>query len=91
MKYLILIIVFLGFIITPAFAQEVNPSLTIEKLEISAENFNTVLRNAPIIPLDTVHSISWQITLDNIYFMRIQMEMQFLEYMINWIILNLLK
>ena len=66
MKYLILIIVFLGFLISPAFAQEeVNPSLTIEKLEISAENFNTVLRNAPIIPLDTVHSISWQITLDN--------------------------
>ena len=66
MKYLILIIVFLGFLISPAFAQEeVNPSLTIEKLEISAENFNTVLRNAPIIPLDTVHSVSWQITLDN--------------------------
>ena len=65
MKYLILIIVFLGFIITPAFAQEVNPSLTIENMEISAEKFNTVLRNAPIIPLDTVHSISWQITIDN--------------------------
>ena len=66
MKYIILIILFLGFLISPAFAQEeVNPSLTIEKLEISAENFNTVLRNAPIIPLDTVHSVSWQITLDN--------------------------
>ena len=34
MKYLILVIVFLGFIITPAFAQEeVNPSLIIENLE----------------------------------------------------------
>ena len=66
MKYIIPIILFLGFLISPAFAQEeVNPSLTIEKLEISAENFNTVLRNAPIIPLDTVHSVSWQITLDN--------------------------
>ena len=66
MKYIIPIILFLGFLITPVFAQEeVNPSLTIENLEISAENFNTVLRNAPIIPLDTVHSVSWQITLDN--------------------------
>ena len=66
MKYIIPIILFLGFLITPAFAQEeVNPSLTIENLEISAENFNTVLRNAPIVPLDTIHSVSWQITLDN--------------------------
>ena len=44
MKYLILIIVFLGFITTPAFAQEVNPSLTIENMEILAEKFNTVLK-----------------------------------------------
>ena len=66
MKYIIPIILFLGFLITPAFAQEeVNPSLTIENLEISAENFNTVLRNASIIPFDTVHSVSWQITIDN--------------------------
>ena len=66
MKYIIPIILFLGFLVTPVFAQEeVNPSLTIENLEISAENFNTILRNAPIVPLDTVHSVSWQITLDN--------------------------
>ena len=65
MKYLILIIIFLGFIITPAFAQEVNPSLIIENIEISAEKFNTVLRNAPVISLDNVHSVSWQITIDN--------------------------
>ena len=50
MKYLILIIIFLGFIITPVFAQEVNPSLIIENIEISADKFNTVLRNAPVIP-----------------------------------------
>ena len=66
MKYIIPIILFLGFFITPAFAQEeVNPSLSIENLEIPAEKFNTVLRNAPIIQLDTVHDISWQITIDN--------------------------
>ena len=56
----------MGFFITPAFAQEeVNPSLSIENLEIPAEKFNIVLRNAPIIQLDTVHDISWQITIDN--------------------------
>ena len=65
MKYLILVIVFLGFVITPAFAQEVNPSLIIETIQIPAEKFNTVLRNAPIIPLDNIHSVSWQITIDN--------------------------
>ena len=66
MKYIIPIILFLGFLITPVFAQEeVNPSLIIENIEISAEKFNTVLRNAPMIPLDNVHSISWQVTIDN--------------------------
>ena len=66
MKYIIPIILFVGFLITPAFAQEeVNPSLSIENLEIPAEKFNIVLRNAPIIQLDTVHDISWQITIDN--------------------------
>jgi hypothetical protein len=66
MKYFFLGILFLGFLITPAFAQEqTNPSLLIENLEISAEKFNTVLRNAPLIPLDNVHTLSWQVTLDN--------------------------
>ncbi|HJJ21250.1 MAG: hypothetical protein O2834_03305 [Crenarchaeota archaeon] len=65
MKYIISTILFLGFLITPAFAQEVNPSLIIETMEISAEKFNTVMRNAPIIPLDNLHSISWQVTIDN--------------------------
>lgn len=66
MKYLLLIILFLGFLITPAFAQELkNPSLIMETIEIHAKEFNTVLRNAPIIPLDNNHGISWQVTIDN--------------------------
>ena len=66
MKYLFLGIVFLGFLITPVFAQEqVNPSLILEDLEIPGEDFNTVLREAPIIPLDNLHSKSWQVTIDN--------------------------
>ena len=36
-----------------------------ETIEIPAKEFNTVLRNAPIIPLDNNHGISWQVTIDN--------------------------
>ncbi|HJM80047.1 MAG TPA: hypothetical protein QF656_05885 [Nitrosopumilus sp.] len=66
MKYLIPIIFSLGFLIVPVFAQEqTNPSLLIETIEIPAEQFNTVLRNTSIIPLENSHGISWQVTIDN--------------------------
>ena len=65
MKYLIAIILFSGFVISPAFAQEQNPSLIIENIEIPAQEFNHVLRDAPITALDDVHAVSWQVTIDN--------------------------
>ncbi|QDI88874.1 hypothetical protein Nisw_04735 [Candidatus Nitrosopumilus sp. SW] len=65
MRYLFTIILLSGFFITPAFAQEVNPSLIIDSIEIPAEEFNRVLRDAPIVPLDDVHAVSWQVTIDN--------------------------
>ena len=65
MKYLITIILFSGFLISPAFAQELNPSLIIENIEIPAGEFNRVLRDAPIVVLDDVHAVSWQVTIDN--------------------------
>ena len=65
MKYLLTFILFIGFLATPAFAQEINPSLIIETVEIPAEEFNRVLRDAPIVKLDDVHAISWQVTIDN--------------------------
>ncbi len=66
MKYLITIILFAGFFITPAFAQDMkNPSVIIDLIEIPAEEFNRVLRDAPIIPLDDIHGVSWQVTIDN--------------------------
>ena len=66
MKYLLVIILIAGFVIAPAFAQEVkNPSLIIETIEIPAEEFNRVLRDAPIVKLDDVHAVSWQATIDN--------------------------
>ena len=83
MKYLFAIVLLAGFFITPAFAQDVNnPSVIIDTIEIPAEEFNIVLRDAPIIPLDDVHAVSWQVTIDTIYFMQIQMEMLYFEFII---------
>ncbi len=66
MKYLFAIVLLAGFFFTPAFAQDVNnPSVIIDLIEIPAEKFNIVLRDTPIIPLDDVHGISWQVTIDN--------------------------
>ena len=66
MKYLFAVILLAGIIITPAFAQETNnPSLIIDTLEIPSDEFNIVLREAPIIVLDDIHSVSWQVTIDN--------------------------
>ena len=66
MKYVFLLILFVGFLSTPAFAEEVkNPSVIIETIEIPAEEFNLVSRDAPVIKLDNIHAISWQVTIDN--------------------------
>jgi hypothetical protein len=65
-KYLFAIILLAGIFVSPAFAQEnKNPSLIIETLEIPSDEFNTVLREAPIRVLDDVHAVSWQVTIDN--------------------------
>ena len=66
MKYLFAIVLLTGFFITPAFAQEMkNPSVIIDTIEIPAEEFNTVLRDALIVSFDDAHTISWQVTIDN--------------------------
>jgi hypothetical protein len=65
MRYLFAIILLSGIFITPAFAQEINPSLIIDEIEVPAQEFNRVLRDAPIVPLDDVHAVSWQVTIDN--------------------------
>ena len=66
MKYLFAIIFLGGIFISPAFAQETNnPSLIIDTLEIPSDEFNTVVREAPIRVLDDVHAVSWQVTIDN--------------------------
>lgn len=65
MKYLVLFLIS-GFFISPAFAQEIkNPSLVIETLEIPADEFNTISRDAAVVKMDKMHETSWQITIDN--------------------------
>lgn len=50
-----------------AWAQEEvkNPSLTIETITVDAPDFNRVLRDAPVVPLERAHIVSWQATIDN--------------------------
>jgi len=65
-KYLLVLALVTGFVISPAFAQELkNPSLIIDTIEIPADKFNILLRDAPVVMLDDVHAISWQVTIDN--------------------------
>lgn len=66
MKYLIALFLIAGFFISPAFAQELkNPSLVIDTIEIPAEEFNKISRDAVIEKMDKLHEISWQATIDN--------------------------
>ncbi len=65
MKCLILFLL-LGFSLTPAFAQELtNPSLLLDTINIPSDEFNRILREAPVVYLDDVHAVSWQVTIDN--------------------------
>ena len=66
MRYLIVIIIFSGFL-TPALAQEdiKNPSIIINTKEIPFQDFNTISREAISFDLEESHSISWNITIDN--------------------------
>jgi len=65
-KYVFALILLGGIFVLPAFAQETNnPSLIIDTLEIPSDEFNTVLREAPIRVLDDIHAVSWQVTIDN--------------------------
>ena len=66
MKYLIVLFLIFGSFASPAFAQELkNPSLIIDTIEIPAENFNTISRDAVVVQMDKTHTISWQATIDN--------------------------
>lgn len=42
-----------------------NPSLLIETREFPSGEFNRVGRDAPVMQLDEIHAVSWQVTIDN--------------------------
>ncbi|MBI2111639.1 MAG: hypothetical protein HY476_03890 [Nitrosarchaeum sp.] len=66
MKYLLTLILLFGFILSPVFAEESkNPTLIIDTIEIPSYEFNKILRDAIIIPMQRTHAISWQVTIDN--------------------------
>lgn len=66
MKYLTVLVLLVGLFATPAFAQDLkNPSLIINNIEVPSDEFNRIQRDAPIVKLDKVHGVSWQVTIDN--------------------------
>ena len=66
MKYLLALVLLSGFVISPVFAEESkNPTLIIDTIEIPSYEFNKILRDVIIIPMQRIHGISWQVTIDN--------------------------
>ena len=61
-----LVVIFFSLGIIPVFAQEPsNPSLSLDAIQVPFDDFNTVARDAKIIPLNDIHSVSWQVTIHN--------------------------
>ena len=66
MKYILIFSLVFSILIIPAYAQtQQNPSLSLQTIEISASDFNTVARDSVIVPLEKPHTISWQVTIRN--------------------------
>jgi len=64
--YYLIIGIFSIILLNPVYAQETtNTSLILYEEEIPYYEFNRVARDASITEFDNVHSISWQIILDN--------------------------
>jgi len=65
-KYLLVLILFFGLVVSPVFAEELkNPSLIIDTIEIPSHEFNKILRDTNIVEMQRIHTISWQVTIDN--------------------------
>ncbi|MFY9301508.1 MAG: hypothetical protein WAO91_10015 [Candidatus Nitrosotenuis sp.] len=66
MKFLPIVLLLWAVTIIPAHGQEsINPSLMVQKIDVPADDFNKVERDAIPIPLESTHSGSWQITIQN--------------------------
>ncbi len=66
MKYIIFFSIFFSILFIPAYGQtQQNPSLTLETIEISGTDFNTVSRDSIVVDFETPHTVSWQVTIRN--------------------------
>ncbi len=66
MNYIIFFSIFFLILLIPAYGQtQQNPSLTLETIEISGNDFNTVSRDAIVVDLEKPHTVSWQVTIRN--------------------------
>lgn len=67
MKYKTHILILSIFVMVslPVHAESLNPSLVLQTTDVSPDEFNKVSRDATITKLDTTHSGSWQITIEN--------------------------
>ena len=66
MKLIITLLLVFSIGLVPAFAQaQQNPSLVLETIDIPANEFNTVSRDAIIVDFEDPHAVSWQVTIRN--------------------------
>ncbi len=52
-------------VIIPAYGQVANPSLTVQKIDVPASDFNKVQQDAMPVKFEKTHAGSWQITIQN--------------------------
>lgn len=64
MKILLALVFIFTLLFAPVNAQ-LNPSLQTDNIEIPYTDFNQVARDSTIIELDSIHELSWEVTLDN--------------------------
>lgn len=66
MKFLPIILLLCAVAVIPAYGQgEANLSLTVQKIDVPADDFNKVERDATPIPFESTHEGTWQITIQN--------------------------
>ncbi len=66
MRYSIALVFFTAILLTPVYGQDQkNPSLSVENIEIPYYEFNRVARDSVIVELEELHSVSWQVIIDN--------------------------
>lgn len=62
---LVMLLCAISFVL-PAYAQEyANPSLLLETISVPANDFNKIRQDITLVPLESPHGVSWQVTIQN--------------------------